>query len=141
MQSLAARIDSYTIHSPPKSTRTRRAATPKLAWPHHDNFLANPRSLAEAGFYHLPSEEDPDNVICFMCDKQLSQWEPEDDPQRIHVEKCPACPWVMVKCQILYSKVGKSRYDFPPFPSLILPCFLDRSSLCLLTHKRWIRHA
>jgi len=117
MQSVAARINSFAPPSPPKSTRTRRAATPKLSWPHPDSFLANPKSLAEAGFYHFPSDEDPDNVICFMCDKELSQWEPEDNPLHVHVEKCPTCPWVMVKCQILFYKDSKSRYACSCSPS------------------------
>lgn len=109
MQSLAARINSFIPPSQPKSTRKRRGAAPKLSWPHPESFLANPKTLAEAGFYYLPSEDDPDNVICFMCDKQLSQWDPDDDPEQIHVEKCPSCPWAMVKCRMLFGNEGKNK--------------------------------
>jgi hypothetical protein len=98
MQALSARVASFSPPSPPKSSRKRRAQTPRLPWPHPPSFRATPQSLAEAGFYHRPSEQDPDNVSCFMCDKQLSEWEEEDDPRAVHVQKCPDCPWVMVYC-------------------------------------------
>lgn len=36
--------------------------------------------LAEAGFYHCPTKEEPDAVRCFFCMKELDGWEPDDDP-------------------------------------------------------------
>ena len=36
--------------------------------------------LAAAGFYHIPTNNEPDAVRCFCCYKELDGWEPEDDP-------------------------------------------------------------
>lgn len=68
-------------------------------WPHPHSYTANPETLAEAGFFFAPSLNDPDNVRCFMCEKQLSAWEPDDDPFDIHFEKCQVyCPWALLRC-------------------------------------------
>ncbi len=37
--------------------------------------------MAEAGFYHCPTDQEPDLVKCFFCLKELDGWEPEDDPR------------------------------------------------------------
>ena len=36
--------------------------------------------MAQAGFYHCPTDNEPDVAICFVCQKELDGWEPEDDP-------------------------------------------------------------
>ena len=36
--------------------------------------------MAEAGFYHTPSDNEPDLVTCYVCYKELDGWEPTDDP-------------------------------------------------------------
>ena len=36
--------------------------------------------MAEAGFYHTPSENEPDLVTCYVCYKEMDGWEPTDDP-------------------------------------------------------------
>ena len=36
--------------------------------------------MAEAGFFHAPSDRDPDIARCFVCFKELEGWEPEDNP-------------------------------------------------------------
>ena len=36
--------------------------------------------MAEAGFYHTPSENEPDLVTCYVCCKEMDGWEPTDDP-------------------------------------------------------------
>ncbi len=70
-----------------------------LKWPHSSKFKADPESLAEAGFFYDPSYDDPDNVTCFRCGKQLGGWEEEDDPYLIHWEKCgQTCCWAVVQC-------------------------------------------
>ena len=38
------------------------------------------KQMAAAGFYHDPSNLSPDSVRCFVCQKELEGWEPEDDP-------------------------------------------------------------
>jgi len=36
--------------------------------------------LADAGFYHIPTNDAPDACRCFCCYKELDGWEPEDSP-------------------------------------------------------------
>ena len=36
--------------------------------------------MAEAGFYHTPSSNEPDLVTCYVCYKEMDGWEPTDDP-------------------------------------------------------------
>ncbi|KAG6901529.1 hypothetical protein C0995_010828 [Termitomyces sp. Mi166 len=100
MECLQNRIDSFT-----KSKRVKNPAKPSsfasVKWPHllHPHFSATPETLAEAGFYFNPSFEDRDNVACFVCDKQLADWESEDDPFDIHWAKCgDKCCWAIVRC-------------------------------------------
>lgn len=70
-----------------------------LKWPHPKTWKATPDTLAEAGFYFDPSADDPDNVTCFMCDKQVTEWAEEDDPFDIHWQKCAnVCAWANVRC-------------------------------------------
>jgi hypothetical protein len=42
-------------------------------WP-HTNLL--PQLLARLGFYHRPRDEKPDNVCCFICRTETSDWDP-----------------------------------------------------------------
>lgn len=36
--------------------------------------------MADAGFIHCPTENEPDLAQCFFCFKELEGWEPDDDP-------------------------------------------------------------
>jgi hypothetical protein len=84
-----------------------------LKWPHPDTFLATPDSLSDAGFYFNPSAEDRDNVKCFACDKELSEWDPEDDPHVIHFEKCgQTCPWAIVRCGLDLERDKRGRWVY-----------------------------
>lgn len=78
MESLDGRLRSF---AKPKGKSAARA------WPHPDSYVANPTSLAEAGFYFKPSKDDPDNVRCFICKKELGGWDEDDNPFDIHVNK------------------------------------------------------
>uniref|UniRef100_A0A452UCZ9 Baculoviral IAP repeat-containing protein 5 n=1 Tax=Ursus maritimus TaxID=29073 RepID=A0A452UCZ9_URSMA len=40
----------------------------------------SPLQMAEAGFIHCPTENEPDLAQCFFCFKELEGWEPDDDP-------------------------------------------------------------
>ncbi|KAG6841122.1 hypothetical protein C0991_001691 [Blastosporella zonata] len=88
MEFLQSRIDSFT--KPRRVKNPTKSSFISVKWNHppHPHFIATTETLAEAGFYFNPSFEDRDNVACFMCNKQLSDWEPEDDPFDIHWEKC-----------------------------------------------------
>ena len=37
--------------------------------------------MAQAGFYHCPTDQEPDLVKCFVCHKELDGWEPSDVPR------------------------------------------------------------
>lgn len=63
-------------------------------WPFQENCSCTPKRLAEAGFYHIPSESEPDAVRCFMCLKELDGWEPMDDPMLEHKKHAPKCPFL-----------------------------------------------
>ncbi|KAG1906128.1 uncharacterized protein F5891DRAFT_942184 [Suillus fuscotomentosus] len=99
MESLQARIDSFL-----KSKRVKRSSKPNstsatVKWPHPSSFNANPHTLAEAGFYWVPSWEDRDSVACFLCHKELSDWDEDDNPFLIHWQKCGnTCAWAIVRC-------------------------------------------
>lgn len=90
MDNYKARLASFS-----KTKRT-------LGWPHPAAFVARPATLAAAGFFFVPSADDPDNVQCFMCSKELGGWEEEDDPYRIHWEKCAgSCAWALARCGVV----------------------------------------
>lgn len=101
MEALQARIDSFSKSKRVKQGSSKRSVTVK--WPHPSlGFLATPHALAEAGFYYSPSVDDTDNVECFLCGKQLGGWEEDDDPHRLHWEKCKdRCAWAVVRCGLI----------------------------------------
>lgn len=88
MECIALRESSFT-----SKKRTK--------WPHSSKFLATPLTLAEAGFHHAPSAGAKDNVACFKCQKNIGEWEEDDDPFELHWQKCGrngACAWAVVRC-------------------------------------------
>lgn len=62
-------------------------------WPYED-CLCSSKKMAEAGFFHVPSENEPDLVKCFLCLKELDGWEPEDDPWKEHKRHSPKCQFI-----------------------------------------------
>ena len=51
------------------------------SWPFDsEDCSCTSKQLAEAGFFHVPSDKEPDLVRCYVCLKELEGWEPEDDP-------------------------------------------------------------
>ncbi|KAG8167291.1 hypothetical protein KVR01_002980 [Diaporthe batatas] len=99
-------IDEYFIyenrlasfHGPQRVTKRRAssAATsraPKtLSWPHKS---IKPSDMAKAGFYFQPYPSNPDNVICFLCNKALDGWEEDDRPLEEHLKHAPECGWAI----------------------------------------------
>eukprot|EP00045_Choanoeca_perplexa_P022901 m.11310 g.11310 ORF g.11310 m.11310 type:complete len:315 (+) comp9786_c0_seq1:107-1051(+) len=61
-------------------------------WPHNRRRKCNPKNLSKTGFYHVGTEDSPDAAMCFMCEKQLDEWEPSDDVVAEHRKHAPACP-------------------------------------------------
>uniref|UniRef100_A0A7N4NZ59 Baculoviral IAP repeat-containing protein 5 n=1 Tax=Sarcophilus harrisii TaxID=9305 RepID=A0A7N4NZ59_SARHA len=56
--------------------------------------------MAEAGFIHCPSENEPDLAQCFFCFKELEGWEPEDDPMLEHKKHSSSCAFISIKKKI-----------------------------------------
>ena len=104
MESLSSRLKSFNKAKSSKSTKSH-----SLGWPHPTSFAANPNTLADAGFYFNPSADDPDNVTCFMCEKELGGWEADDNPFDIHVQKCPKCPWALARCSLEHDLDSKGK--------------------------------
>ncbi|KAH9365532.1 hypothetical protein HPB48_000266 [Haemaphysalis longicornis] len=53
-------------------------------WPLTGNIKCTPEKMAEAGFYHCPTENEPDLARCYVCFKEMFRWEPDDDPVEQH---------------------------------------------------------
>ncbi|KAL3877777.1 hypothetical protein ACJMK2_035430 [Sinanodonta woodiana] len=63
-------------------------------WPFDQTCSCNPERMAKAGFFHIPTEQEPDGVCCFLCFKELDGWEPDDDPWTEHNKHSPKCPFL-----------------------------------------------
>ena len=48
--------------------------------------------MAEAGFYHVGSDSEPDLVRCYYCRRELDGWEPTDIPWDEHKRR--ECPYI-----------------------------------------------
>lgn len=112
-----------SFHGPQRVTK-RRASTaatsraPKtLSWPHKSIKPADVRILhplclpfltlkrvlsrvcflqmAKAGFFFQPLPSNPDNVVCFLCNKALDGWEEDDRPLEEHLKHSPECGWAI----------------------------------------------
>ncbi|KAG7520006.1 hypothetical protein JOB18_020894 [Solea senegalensis] len=53
--------------------------------------------MANAGFVHCPSENEPDVACCFFCLIELEGWEPDDDPWSEHIKRSPHCGFLTMK--------------------------------------------
>ncbi|XP_038067136.1 baculoviral IAP repeat-containing protein 5-like isoform X4 [Patiria miniata] len=66
-------------------------------WPFDEDCNCVPSKMAAAGFYHCPTQQEPDLVRCFMCSKELDGWEPTDDPLEEHKSHAPKCAFITKK--------------------------------------------
>ena len=48
--------------------------------------------MAEAGFYLVASDNEPDLVRCYYCRRELDGWDPEDVPWKEHQRR--DCPFI-----------------------------------------------
>ena len=110
MYSFAARFASFKTLPTAKDQIASVIPRDNVAWPHPSDWVATPETLADAGFFHDPSPFDPDNVRCFLCGKELGEWEKDDDPFKIHAEKCPRCPWVVLNFAVSAGESTVVRY-------------------------------
>ncbi|EMD31913.1 hypothetical protein CERSUDRAFT_127086 [Gelatoporia subvermispora B] len=112
MEALQARLASFAKSKKIKSLSSKSSGSFK--WPHPSTYKATPNTLAEAGFYFDPTSEYRDNVVCFMCRKELSDWDEDDDPFSIHWSKCRNnCPWAIVRCGLVEDLDRRGNFTFP----------------------------
>jgi hypothetical protein len=109
------RLASFQGPQPVTKRRASNASSraPKaLHWPHKKLSPSSVRGLAmlclssladhvlqqfaKAGFVFQPTPANPDNVVCFLCDKHLDGWEEDDDPLVEHLKHVPDCGWAIV---------------------------------------------
>ncbi|XP_069849367.1 baculoviral IAP repeat-containing protein 5 isoform X1 [Dipodomys merriami] len=63
--------------------------------------------MAEAGFIHCPTENEPDLAQCFFCLKELEGWEPDDNPIEEHKKHSSGCAFLSVKKQFEELTLGE----------------------------------
>ena len=59
------------------------------AWP--SNAKAYAFQLARSGFYY---SGEADEVVCFVCEGRIRDWQDKDIPMQKHIERYPSCPFV-----------------------------------------------
>ncbi|KAH8110315.1 hypothetical protein DFH11DRAFT_799887 [Phellopilus nigrolimitatus] len=136
METFDGRLHSF---DKPKSKSSSKSAT--RAWPHPESFVPNPKSLAEAGFFHKPAKDDADNVQCFICKKELGGWDEEDNPFEIHVRKCPKCPWAVARCSLEFDVDSDGNFSLKDSARLPSNKVLEKARLDTFGGKqKWWPH-
>ncbi|KAI9677308.1 MAG: hypothetical protein M1829_002651 [Trizodia sp. TS-e1964] len=113
MFTLESRLASFSIAYPSKGRRSsaKSKASKKLVWPH--TFLS-PLKLAEAGFYFQPTQSNPDNVCCFLCERNFDGWEEQDEPLREHLQHSRNCGWaICVSIKESIANGNKKQLAYP----------------------------
>ncbi|XP_065179658.1 baculoviral IAP repeat-containing protein 5.2-like [Sycon ciliatum] len=78
----------------------RLATFAKHSWPFTVDCTCTPENMAKAGFFHIPSAMEPDLVRCFVCQKELDGWDPDDDPWSEHKSHSAKCPFLLLSKDI-----------------------------------------
>lgn len=95
------RQESFKSSRKIAKTPTSKALTLTVKWPHPKSYKANPATLADAGFYWNPNSAAKDNVSCFFCEENFSDWEVHYDPHVIHYDRCGGtCAWATARCGV-----------------------------------------
>lgn len=79
--------------------------------------------MAEAGFHYTGSEEEPDAVECFFCEKSLDGWLAEDDPWVEHLNHSPNCLFAKLQQPenaLMYYQFNDIKYEL--FKNIIMKC-------------------
>ncbi|KAF9093459.1 hypothetical protein BGX29_009915 [Mortierella sp. GBA35] len=122
MLTVDARLKSFT-------QRTR-------SWPHPNTFKASPLLLAESGFYWKPSQDSPDNVVCFLCGKSLDGWTEDDDPFDEHLSHSKGCGLAI--CKSVYADEGELPFRWDDEDNL--PKGARMTKARLQTFGKWWPH-
>ncbi|KAI9189335.1 hypothetical protein H9P43_000766 [Blastocladiella emersonii ATCC 22665] len=54
--------------------------------------------MAKAGFFYCPEPDDHCAVRCFLCEKSLNGWDPDDDPFAEHFSHASYCAYARAVC-------------------------------------------
>jgi hypothetical protein len=73
--------------------------------------------MANAGFVFQPQPSNPDNAVCFLCDKAMDGWEEDDDPVVEHLTHSPNCGWAIAAA--IEAGVGEFGKLHPLDPRMI----------------------
>ncbi|KAJ2770359.1 hypothetical protein IWQ57_002697 [Coemansia nantahalensis] len=89
----------------------------RFRWPYlkYSSYLAQPDTLASAGFVFGPAKDAPDNVQCFHCGFELTGWEATDDPFAEHHSHQPGCAYARLHCQTRAAVAG-NRVEWTGWP-------------------------
>ncbi|KAI9719728.1 MAG: hypothetical protein M1812_003216 [Candelaria pacifica] len=129
MQTYECRLASFDIaHSVVKKRASNASTKGKktVHWPHTS---PSPAHLAKAGFFYRPTASTPDNVSCFLCQKNLDGWEENDIPASEHLHHSPECGWAINACIELRNE-DKERDEEDPLSEKMMEArratFMDK---------------
>ncbi|KAJ2065009.1 hypothetical protein GGI17_000610 [Coemansia sp. S146] len=121
-----------------KDTFLRRG---RFRWPYikYTSYLAQPNTLASAGFSFSPAKDAPDNVQCFHCGFELTGWEPSDDPFAEHHAHQPTCTYAQLHCQARRAQEGDKVewIGWPPNSTQKLVEMREDVEMRLATFECW----
>ncbi|KAJ2111930.1 hypothetical protein IW146_004996 [Coemansia sp. RSA 922] len=121
-----------------KDTFLRRG---RFRWPYikYTSYLAQPNTLASAGFSFSPAKDAPDNVQCFHCGFELTGWEPSDDPFAEHHAHQPTCTYAQLHCQARRAQEGDKVewIGWPPNSTQKLVEMREDVEMRLATFEFW----
>ncbi|KAF9788698.1 inhibitor of apoptosis repeat-containing protein [Thelephora terrestris] len=119
---------------------TSKTLSVTVKWPHPKSYKANPSTLADAGFYWNPNSTAKDNVSCFFCEENFSDWEVHFDPHVIHYDRCgESCAWAIARCGVFaVDSDPNQKFRMGNDPDR-LPCgkFLENHRYTIFVHGDW----
>ncbi|KAL1967484.1 hypothetical protein VTN77DRAFT_3269 [Rasamsonia byssochlamydoides] len=116
MVTFAARLASFdTVLYPSKGRASGAKGVKPITWPHR---RPSPAELAHAGFYYKPYETNPDNTMCFLCDRALDGWEEDDNPITEHLKHSRDCGWAIMM-NIQQQSSNPAEIEDPTSPAIV----------------------
>ncbi|KAF2099497.1 hypothetical protein NA57DRAFT_55462 [Rhizodiscina lignyota] len=112
-QTFAGRLATFeAVHHMPKrrASNNKKKGPSTLTWP---TTAPTAEDMARAGFFYKPQATNPDNVMCFVCQRQLDGWEPGDNPAFEHFTHSRDCGWA-INVSIAQRNGDANRVDEDP---------------------------
>ncbi|KFM56542.1 Baculoviral IAP repeat-containing protein 5.2-B, partial [Stegodyphus mimosarum] len=66
-------------------------------WPFGEDAKCSAVKMAEAGFFHCPTDIEPDLVQCYVCFKELDGWQLDDEPWEEHYSHSKVCLFAQLR--------------------------------------------